>query len=193
MGVAQSVRAPDCGSGGRRFESGRPPLGRAVAARARRRPHGPREFERIPVLADLLTGQRIALTIEVYRATPERPVHRDSIPNRAASVFKRLRPPAIFDNRGHEKRAGPSPASTVSRRFSSRSGRTPGGRRGSITQIPNNESTRIRCSAELFKLFNHGEFDPGSGRTLAACLTHASRTRTGCLHLEPSGERVSNT
>ena len=22
----------------------------------------------------------------------------------------------------------------------------------------------------------HGEFDPGSGRTLAACLTHASRT-----------------
>ena len=24
----------------------------------------------------------------------------------------------------------------------------------------------------------YGEFDPGSGRTLAACLTHASRTRT---------------
>ena len=23
-----------------------------------------------------------------------------------------------------------------------------------------------------------GEFDPGSGRTLAACLTHASRTRS---------------
>ena len=37
-----------------------------------------------------------------------------------------------------------------------------------------------------------GEFDPGSGRTLAACLTHASRT------VKPffgwmSGERVSNT
>ena len=28
----------------------------------------------------------------------------------------------------------------------------------------------------------HGEFDPGSGRTLAARLTHASRARTG-----PSG------
>ena len=27
---------------------------------------------------------------------------------------------------------------------------------------------------ELDKFF--GEFDPGSGRTLAACLTHASRT-----------------
>ena len=25
-------------------------------------------------------------------------------------------------------------------------------------------------------LFIDGEFDPGSGRTLAACLTHASRT-----------------
>lgn len=24
--------------------------------------------------------------------------------------------------------------------------------------------------------FFNGEFDPGSGRTLAACLTHASRT-----------------
>jgi hypothetical protein len=41
-------------------------------------------------------------------------------------------------------------------------------------------------------LFVYGEFDPGSGRTLAACLTHASRT------MKPfrgwiSGERVSNT
>ena len=27
----------------------------------------------------------------------------------------------------------------------------------------------------------NGEFDPGSGRTLAACLTHASRTVTGEL------------
>ena len=28
----------------------------------------------------------------------------------------------------------------------------------------------------LFLLVLFGEFDPGSGRTLAACLTHASRT-----------------
>ncbi len=28
------------------------------------------------------------------------------------------------------------------------------------------------CGAHVF----YGEFDPGSGRTLAACLTHASRT-----------------
>jgi hypothetical protein len=37
-----------------------------------------------------------------------------------------------------------------------------------------------------------GEFDPGSGRTLAACFTHASRTeRPACGY--SSGERVSNT
>ena len=31
-----------------------------------------------------------------------------------------------------------------------------------------------------------GEFDPGSGRTLAACLTHASRTELfdGSLRME---------
>jgi hypothetical protein len=35
-----------------------------------------------------------------------------------------------------------------------------------------------------------GEFDPGSGRTLAACLTHASRGGWG----NPlTGERVRNT
>src|SRR5690606_8323753 len=39
-----------------------------------------------------------------------------------------------------------------------------------------------------------GEFDPGSGRTLAACLTHASRTmKTGACTGWISGERVSNT
>ena len=46
----------------------------------------------------------------------------------------------------------------------------------------------------LFFVCFFGEFDPGSGRTLAACLTHASRTERpppwwGCS----SGERVSNT
>src|SRR5215471_10988116 len=37
-----------------------------------------------------------------------------------------------------------------------------------------------------------GEFDPGSGRTLAACLTHASRTESP-FRGDSSGERVSNT
>ena len=43
----------------------------------------------------------------------------------------------------------------------------------------------------------HREFDPGSGRTLAACLTHASRTELIGSRLRPSefkfsGGRVSN-
>ena len=37
------------------------------------------------------------------------------------------------------------------------------------------------------------EFDPGSGRTLAACLTHASRTELkGACFFQLSGGRVSN-
>ena len=38
----------------------------------------------------------------------------------------------------------------------------------------------------------YGEFDPGSGRTLAACLTHASRAERPFRGYS-SGERVSNT
>ena len=37
-----------------------------------------------------------------------------------------------------------------------------------------------------------GEFDPGSELTLAACITHASRTLLGG-NSGKSGERVSNT
>ena len=45
-----------------------------------------------------------------------------------------------------------------------------------------------------FWLVLFGEFDPGSGRTLAACLTHASRTVKGpACWFWMSGERVSNT
>ena len=48
----------------------------------------------------------------------------------------------------------------------------------------------VSCLLVLF-----GEFDPGSGRTLAACLTHASRTvkRFPFWLVWMSGERVSNT
>ncbi len=44
---------------------------------------------------------------------------------------------------------------------------------------------RNKILIEPFRLSNNkfiGEFDPGSGRTLAACLTHASRTE---LRLTP--------
>ena len=47
------------------------------------------------------------------------------------------------------------------------------------------------CFGEGIAIIN-GEFDPGSGRTLAACLTHASRAERP-LRWYSSGERVSNT
>ena len=50
------------------------------------------------------------------------------------------------------------------------------------------------CQVAVLSWFQiiYGEFDPGSGRTLAACLTHASRT-VNLLRWGISGERVSNT
>ena len=52
-------------------------------------------------------------------------------------------------------------------------------------------SIGIEYMSEPIKLFYNGEFDPGSGRTLAAGLTHASRTRS-YLRVVESGARVSN-
>ena len=49
------------------------------------------------------------------------------------------------------------------------------------------EIIRLRPDKE-----QHGEFDPGSERTLAARFKHASRTVEGSDSLE-SGERVSKT
>ena len=61
------------------------------------------------------------------------------------------------------------------------------GRRGAFSLFLLTTASRGPC----LYAFN-GEFDPGSGRTLAACLTHASRTeRPACGY--SSGERVSNT
>jgi hypothetical protein len=70
---------------------------------------------------------------------------------------------------------------------SARLGLIPPGREGSSIE---------RLSSFLVtREFFDGEFDPGSGRTLAACLTHASRTRSNWWQHQgrPSGERVSNT
>ena len=53
----------------------------------------------------------------------------------------------------------------------------------------------LLCGVGWGLLVLFGEFDPGSGRTLAACLTHASRTvkRFPFWLVWMSGERVSNT
>ena len=47
--------------------------------------------------------------------------------------------------------------------------------RGIYTEQFFEQETRQQIRAK--RTIYHGEFDPGSGRTLAACLTHASRTR----------------
>ncbi len=44
----------------------------------------------------------------------------------------------------------------------------------------------------LLLYIDNGEFDPGSERTLAAWIRHASRTRKLSSESEYSGERVSN-
>ena len=55
---------------------------------------------------------------------------------------------------------------------------------------------RVGRDSELLSVRSHfendGEFDPGSGRTLAAWIRHASRT-VGTFRGSESGERVSNT
>src|SRR5215475_7027990 len=66
----------------------------------------------------------------------------------------------------------------------------------SLTIVIVIRARRVRASRRDLGLrvlvsFNlYGEFDPGSERTLAAYLTHASRTRKGTSVPEYSGERV---
>src|SRR5690606_8888746 len=60
--------------------------------------------------------------------------------------------------------------------------------------FPGWPATVLPTSSEVVLPQLNGEFDPGSGCTLAACLTHASRTvNEGACSLRISGERVSNT
>ena len=66
-----------------------------------------------------------------------------------------------------------------------------------VKQINWSKTINDRClcllpeSTYVESKFN-GEFDPGSGRTLAACFIHASRTMK-FLREWISGERVRNT
>jgi hypothetical protein len=51
--------------------------------------------------------------------------------------------------------------------------------RGTYSEFRDSDDELQSFSRELHSDFSIGEFDPGSGRTLAACLTHASRTGLG--------------
>jgi hypothetical protein len=67
-------------------------------------------------------------------------------------------------------------------------------RRGRNLQDPPGRESPARGESGIE--LSDGEFDPGSGRTLAACLKHASRAGVGrgaTRGFSSSGERVSNT
>ena len=192
VGVAQSVRAPDCGSGGRRFDPGRPPCrGRGAerdggaglhSRKAVDTPCGFRYCEGLPCFRRSTAARHGALlSRNAACRVPERLRLRGAQPRRCLTIEVM-----------RSGRALP-PRSTVSLRFrpveDDRSRRVKGSTNTDSEQWIQRSTVHSSCSSYS----NHGEFDPGSGRTLAACFIHASRTRTGCLHLEPSGGRVSNT
>ena len=56
-----------------------------------------------------------------------------------------------------------------------------------LIQVTICNKTSCLIATNFYELFKHfiGEFDPGSGRTLAACLIHASRANL--WELAPKG------
>jgi hypothetical protein len=62
---------------------------------------------------------------------------------------------------------------------------------GLFFTVDNDSGFMLVLFSAGYQVFD-GEFDPGSGRTLAACLTHASRAERPFWGYS-SGERVSNT
>ena len=154
VGVAQSVRAPDCGSGGRRFDSGRPPS----KAGSRRIAAGTDAFPKMAV--DTPRGFRYSEGLPCF-------CWSDSVLNVAAhrSRYAARQAPEALRLRGVQPqrcltievmRSGRAlpPRSTVSLRLSPdlRTIR-PVRRRVQLTQISNKGSEEIHCSSELFKLF----------------------------------------
>ena len=62
-------------------------------------------------------------------------------------------------------------------------GRTKNNPRQSVKTLASNSEHKSKSTLEKYFRIFYGEFDPGSGRTLAACLTHASRTE---IKMKPS-------
>ena len=134
-------------------------------------------------------------------SSQESDAHR-SRPSRvtAGATYKNLPGPTYPVNSGGPRRTG---ARDTHSRSAAKAGegaahRDGGNRSSGPLTTPNRVSDGCGAvrfppgsRAVLHKAF-HGEFDPGSGRTLAACLTHASRAERP-LRGYSSGERVSNT
>jgi hypothetical protein len=103
---------------------------------------------------------------------------RHSGSNRVA-VMSGPRPAEMFDN------SGSGCANKLEAARVAPGHHFPGGRWDKQSEFPN--ETKAFRSTELHRTI-YGEFDPGSGRTLAARLTHASRT----LSLPSGGGGVAN-
>ena len=116
----------------------------------------------------------LQLLAEIHRSSGAGSTARRGGRSRLPSVTKEL-----FDNQGLEKMGGPTFGEHyVSLEFGSLMQRAG----GIVKRRFRTSIVHDRSSPEQIRLLN-GEFDPGSGRTLAACLTHASRTRTRVLAL----------
>jgi hypothetical protein len=132
----------------------------------------------------------------------------DETPVRAASRQPPGSPAAGGDAVCQFKRPGSHPVATRTiqlrlEKFTGRVNHRPTGARHHGTS---DSARRCRSSSQSLRPRHQfaggsvepvlvGEFDPGSGRTLAACLIHASRTRSNRSQdrERPSGERVRNT
>ena len=183
VGVAQSVRAPDCGSGGRRFDPGRPPSSRPRSGRqwqtrvhsrnAVDTPRGFRYCEGLPCFCRSTAGSGMAahpLGGNAANRVPERLRLRGVQPHRCLTIEVM-----------RSGRALP-PRSTVSSSVSpGRGPSVPAGEGFNQHRFRTRDPTRSTVQSSCSSYSNHGEFDPGSGRTLAACFIHASRTRDRVL------------
>ena len=152
VGVAQSVRAPDCGSGGRRFDPGRPPWAWPGC------PPGFRARADSRALVDRTVDSTYDKDLPCRRrGTPVRRlpgVSRRAGRSGGKAAAGRLSPSGrIFDNRGHEKRAGPSSRGALCL-SGLRSAGGPQGLREARGSINADSEQRIRMRVHVYESYS---------------------------------------
>jgi hypothetical protein len=112
-------------------------------------------------------------------------------PAGAGGLARRLRPNKVWSCVGYSEKLTQCVAATA--RPKRPEGLGAGA--GQYEKRRHRDTLRCRCwSLGISQSTFYGEFDPGSGRTLAACLIHASRAdRMRACSCSVSGGRVSNT
>ena len=110
------------------------------------------------------------------------------VPCKLNNVTKRKHQTVSFRVRNHKK---------APKKLRGRVQSITGARNYKKHEAMTNSSMKDQFELRFVLIPFYREFDPGSGRTLAACLTHASRTRICGKRIRPieaedSGGRVSN-